>query len=128
VVASFEPISVGTEPGQTGEILEPGTSGGATEEGQDSAETSTSHVILHKTLVTSVQIERLPTETDREDAQEEGITLAPTGNLLITLALPAPDVEKVVFSAEHGSMWLADEPDAASEAGTAIQTRGSVYR
>lgn len=128
VVASFEPISVGTEPDQTDEVLEPGATGGTTEEGRDPVQTPTSHVILHKTLVTSVQIERLPTETDREDAQEEGITLAPTGNLLITLALPAPDVERVVFSAEHGSVWLADEPEAASEAGTAIQTRSSVYR
>lgn len=136
VVASFEPFKLGAvEPGETdqffgSEVLLPT---GEEEQGgspsQDSLQTpNSSHIVLHKVLVTSVQIERLPTETDRESAQEEGVALAPTGNLLVTLALLAPDVEKVVFSAEHGSVWLADEPETASQVGTVIQTRGTVYR
>jgi len=89
---------------------------------------NTTHVILHKVLVTSVQVERLPRETDREDAAANGIELAPTGNLVVTLATTAPDLEKVVFGAEHGTIWLAYEPADAPEGDTLIQTRLTVYR
>ncbi len=89
---------------------------------------NTSHIVLHKLLVTSVQIEQLPAEPDREDAAAEGVELAPTGNLLVTLAATAPDVEKIVFTAEHGFVWLAAEPEDAGETGTQIQTRGTIYR
>jgi len=130
-VASFEPFALGAvEPGETEQVFGSGLSDGEGEESQASSlqTPNSSHIILHKTLVAAVQIERLPTETDREDAQQEGVTLAPTGNLLVTLALSAPDVEKVVFSLEHGSVWLAGDPEAAPETGTAIQTRGSIYK
>jgi pilus assembly protein CpaB len=89
---------------------------------------NTTHVILHKVLVTSVQVERLPRETERADAEATGVELAPTGNLLVTLATTASDLEKVVFGAEHGSIWLAFEPADAPEGDTQIQTRLTVYR
>ncbi len=89
---------------------------------------NTSHLILHKVLITSVQVERLPRETDEEGAAASGVELAPTGNLLVTLATTAGDLEKVVFAAEHGSVWLAYEPADAPEDDTEIQTRLTVYR
>lgn len=130
VVSSFDPFEIGAiEPGEIdlffGSAPEPGDDG---EDDRDLKTPNSTHIILHKVLVTAVQIERLPAQLDREDAAEAGVELAPTGNLLITLALKAPDVEKVVFTAEHGSLWLAHEPEAASEAGTQIQTRGTIYR
>jgi len=129
VLASFEPFSLGAvEPGATEQVFGAGSTGEG-EESENGLQTPNStHIILHKVLVVAVQIERLPTETDREDAQSEGVELAPTGNLLITLALPAPDVESVVFSAEHGSVWLAEDQETAPETGTSIQTRGNIYR
>ena len=36
---------------------------------------------------------------------------APTDSLLVTLALDAPSVEKVVYAAEFGTVWLSNEPD-----------------
>ena len=133
VVASFDPFDylivnadegefpgaapVGSDP----EIDLPGPLGGTQKT------PNSSHVILHKVLVTNVQQERLPTDKTIDDAQEQGVDLAPTGNLLVTLAIGAPDVEKVVFSSEHGTVWLAHEPATASESGTAIQTRGTIY-
>lgn len=135
VFSSFEPFALGAvEPGSLEQVF--GAFGGVTETNLEQPENpfgsnlktpNTSHIILHKVLVTSVQIERLPAAIDREDAEEVGVELAPTGNLLITLALDAPSAERVVFTAEHGSVWLAREPDAVSETGTQIQTRGTIY-
>jgi hypothetical protein len=35
-------------------------------------------------------------------------------------------MEKVVFGAEYGHLWLAWEPKDANEGGTKIQTKGGV--
>ncbi len=129
VFASFDPFNVETvEPGE----LEPFI-GVATDEEKAGVAKKTSnstHIILHKILVTGVQIERLPQNRASADDSEgsSGPDLAPTGNLLITLALEPPDAEKVVFTAEHGMVWLGHETESVNEAGTRIQTRGTIYR
>jgi hypothetical protein len=46
--------------------------------------------------------------------------------VFVTLALDAPSVEKVVFAAEHGRVWLALEPKDANEGGTKVQSRAGV--
>ncbi len=51
----------------------------------------------------------------------------PSESLLITLALPAGDAEKVVFGMEHGTVWLSLEPEGADNSGTGIITQGNVY-
>ncbi len=51
---------------------------------------------------------------------------APTGTLLVTLAVDAPSVERLIFSAEQGRLWLAWEPKEAAETGTKVQTRAGV--
>lgn len=79
----------------------------------------TSHFILHKVLVTGVRSNGAVLDTSLSD-------VAPTGPLSVTLALDAPSVERVVFAAEFGRVWLSAEPDNASTAGTRAQTRGSV--
>ncbi len=140
VVASFDPFDLNAiEPNDLENLaglptlfVNPPTQVEATPDGVTNAQPlktpNSSHIVLHKVLVTAVQIERLPAEPEREDAEAVGVELAPTGNLLVTLAVQAPDVEKIVFTAEHGFVWLASEPGSASEAGTQIQTRGSIYR
>jgi len=86
------------------------------------------HILLHKVLVTRVQVEQLPKEvTDADGNPVDSGVLAPTGNLLITLALEAPDVERTVYVAEHGNIWLSFEPEDASEEGTRILDAGSVF-
>jgi pilus assembly protein CpaB len=89
---------------------------------------SRTHILLHKVLVTRVQVEQLPRElTDADGNPVDSTTLAPTGNLLITLALEAPDVERTVYVAEHGTIWLSYEPEDAGEDGTRLQDGGSVF-
>jgi pilus assembly protein CpaB len=82
-------------------------------------------IIMHKILVTAIQVEELP----QEDATVTGgpVELAPTGNLLITLAARAEEVEKIIFTIEHGSLWMALESPDAPEPETEIRTRGNIY-
>lgn len=89
---------------------------------------NTTHIFLHKVLVTRVQVEELPQErVDNDGNQIDTGDLAPTGNLLVTLALDAPDVERLVFTAEFGLIWLSYEPADASEEDTSVITRAEVY-
>ncbi len=128
VLASFDPFDYGSsEPGEEPPVPEEGA-----EESEDAPATglrtpNSTHLILHKVLVTNVQVEQLPAEPASADAPGS-VDLAPTGNLLVTLGVPAPDAEKIVFATEHGSVWLAVEPDGAPEDGTRIQTRATVYQ
>ncbi len=133
VLASFEPFDFnsaepGDVPDQPVEIVLETQPEEENEPATKLRTPNSTHIVLHKVLVTNVQIERLPAETATPDVEQSNLELAPTGNLLVTLAIGAPDVEKVVFAAEHGTVWLAAEPTDADETGTAIQTRGTIYR
>jgi hypothetical protein len=140
VIASFdqftltgeEPVDVQTQTsvGESAEADE-GTASEPTLETQTitvSTQTpSSTHLIIHQAVVTNVQVERLPTTTDEETAEETGVELAPTGNLLVSLAMDPEDVERTVFTAEFGTVWLALESETASGDTTSIQTRATVY-
>jgi pilus assembly protein CpaB len=102
VTASFDDASVAADGSQT--------SGG-----------ETTHMILHKVLVTNVQVTE---QTEAADQQQQ----VPVSDLLVTLALNAGDVEKVVFAAEHGSLWLSAEPEDAPQGGTKVLTKESIYQ
>lgn len=95
---------------------------------------NSTNLILHKVPVVGVQgdsagatksVELASTSEDGEGSNAP--TPAPGGKLLVTLALDAPSVERVVFAAEHGSLWLSAEPAEAVEGGTKVVTRGNVY-
>jgi pilus assembly protein CpaB len=93
---------------------------------------NTTHLELHKTLVTAVQIVEnatgVPTVAgDGDDEPDEGVVSAPSENLYVTIAVDARALEQVVFAAEFGTVWLANEPPDASEDGTRIVDRGNVY-
>lgn len=133
VFASFESFSLNTlEP--TG-LTEREITGATTttlpgQEGQSSGMLSSpasTKLILHKVLVTNLQAEELPRDMSEEDQVPGSPGLAPTGNLLITLALGPVDAERLVFAAEHGKVWLAVEGPEVSEADTEVQTRRTVY-
>jgi pilus assembly protein CpaB len=134
VFASFEPFDLNTfEPTDLdpGEIITPeeifiGTSD---DEGGTTVKTPYStHIILHKVMVTNVQVERLPRADDEELAGEDAPALAPTGNLLVTLAASPEDVERIIFTAEHGTMWLGSASADTPEPVTPVRTRENIYR
>jgi pilus assembly protein CpaB len=94
---------------------------------------SVTHLELHKILVTAVQYDRESTSPTADvkqlgsaDATKSAVA-APTGKVLITLALAAPQAEQLVFASEFGHVWLANEPTDASESGTRVVTWDSAY-
>ena len=136
VLASFEPFDLNAvEPGDE-ESLQDALEAiivlpGQDPEGQPSAPITlqtpnSTQIIIHKVLITAVQVEELPVESE-DGASASPMELAPTGNLLITLAAPAEDIERIIFTAEHGFLWLALEDPDAPEPDTDIQTRSTVY-
>jgi pilus assembly protein CpaB len=121
VLLSFEPFDL------QGAVLD--STGGVTP--VNGKTPNTTHLELHKVLVTSVQIAEdasgVPEVAGEGDDGNEPVASAPTESLLVTLALDAQSLEQVVFAAEFGTIWLANEPADAPEDGTKIVDRGNVY-
>lgn len=121
VFMSFNPFDVNDE------VLEDGATAKKTP--------NETHLTLHKVLVTNVQMNAQASAPAPEPAPEDDGTESeqnrpeppPSGSVLVTLALDAPSAEKLVFTAEFGRIWLSNEPATATEDGTAIQNRGTIY-
>jgi pilus assembly protein CpaB len=100
--------------------------GGQVREGDSVAVTlsfedpQTTHLVLHKVRVTDVRT------ADGAPLSTAVSGTSPVGNLLVTLAVDAPALERVIFGAEYGRMWLAWEPKEANEGGTKVQTKAGV--
>jgi pilus assembly protein CpaB len=84
------------------------------------SDADTTRMILHEVLVTSVLRDGAATTTAK-DGDDEAV--APTGRLLVTLAIDAASVDKVVFAAEHGRIWLSSMPTDAPNTETPVLTR-----
>ncbi|GHH71872.1 Flp pilus assembly protein CpaB [Promicromonospora soli] len=92
------------------------------------------HQVLHQALVTRVEVGLPPSnaapEADpeaEEGAEPEGPAV-PEGNVLVTLALSAPDAEVLVWSQEIGTIWLSREPEGTPRGGTRTVTEGVLFR
>jgi pilus assembly protein CpaB len=83
------------------------------------------NLVLHKVLVSRVEG---GTASAPPDDKPQNTTAVPEGSLMVTLALTAPNAEKVVFGAEHGKIWLSLEPANAAVAGTRVVTERNVYK
>ncbi|MCL1595474.1 MAG: hypothetical protein M3132_14075, partial [Actinomycetia bacterium] len=142
VFASFEPFTLdAVEPGEEQDPAAAGeTSTADTEFGagvdvstpgsaaSDSVKTpSTTHIILHKVLVTQVHVESLKQDETSDDSDDASLEVLPSSVFLITLAMEPEDAERFVFTAEFGTVWLADESETVDENETTIQDRSTVY-
>jgi pilus assembly protein CpaB len=101
----------------------------ASEENEDYRQklSETTKVILHKLLVTNVQVEQLPQATGDDDGERTGPDLAPTGNLLVTLAVSTAQAERIVFTAEHGTVWLTAQNEDTTEDGSQLRVPRNIY-
>lgn len=82
-----------------------------TELSDDVEYVATTHFVLDKVLVTRVQRDQLPAErTDANGNPVDTSELAPTGSLLVTLAVDAESAQKLVFTAEFGLIWMTYQP------------------
>ncbi len=86
------------------------------------------HMVMHKVLVTRVQAAPT-TATQAPDSEEEDDRPDPVpgGDLLVTLAVDAPSVERIVFAQEFGFIWLTAEPETATEDGTKVWDRSTIF-
>ncbi|GAA1628283.1 Flp pilus assembly protein CpaB [Georgenia ruanii] len=89
---------------------------------------------LDKVLVTAVQGGVAPppeaeggTAAVADGDAAAGPDVAPTGAVMVTLAVNPPDAERLVFGAEHGTVWLSLESEDATTDGTRIVTEENVY-
>lgn len=88
--------------------------------------------LLHKVLVSKVQATTAPraqtNKTEEPDgADQEATETAPSGAFLVTLAVDAGAVERIVFAAEQGTLWLSAQPKEAGES-TPGQKRETVLQ
>jgi pilus assembly protein CpaB len=81
------------------------------------------HLMLHRLLVTKVEGGKTapPTQADKAAA-------TPADTVLVTVAVNAHDAERVVYGAEHGTLWLSLEPADAVTTGTRVVTRWNVNK
>lgn len=76
--------------------------------------------ILSKVLVTRVQGGAAPAA-----ATSGGTTALPTSSLIVTVALPTPDIEKLAWAQSAGTLVLAVE-NASTDSSTSQYTNGKV--
>lgn len=81
------------------------------------------HLVLHKVLITRVQGLEAPPVVEPD--VPEAIPIP--SSVLVTFAVSAADAERIVFGAEYGTLWLSQESAAADGGGTSVQTWESVY-
>lgn len=116
-------------PGDTVAVLasfSEGASDGDT--GEDEGGGPSTHVLLHKALVTDLRTDTAKIAPPDKDAPPaEGGGGVPAPQIFVTFALDAPSVERLVHTAEFGSLWLAAEPEDARETGTRIRRTDSIY-
>lgn len=83
------------------------------------------HLMLHRILVTNVQGDPSGQPSTPE---EEGNELAPAGNVLISLAVEAGQAERIVFAAEHGTLWLTSQPEDVDTDGTRVRNVEEIFQ
>jgi pilus assembly protein CpaB len=128
---AFEVLTEGMSPEEKAQFVEAlaqeDPDGEFTLPGDDTA--STTHMTLHKLIVTDVSLEPSTRDSYEEvNVSEDDTTGAtPDGLVYVTFATDAPSVERIVFAAEFGRIWLSYEPKDADESGTQIMTRSGIY-
>ncbi len=124
VFASFEPFQLSATVVEVdGEEVALPT---AVADSVDGSTPNTTDLLLRKVLVTAVQ----ETETNTIGGRDEvnRLDFAPEDQVFVTLAVPPSAAERVVFTAEFGTIWLAVEQETVPESDDAIRTRGNVYQ
>lgn len=85
---------------------------------------NTSHIILNRVAVVRIQF---PESANSSNKEKNGVGVAPTEDLLVTLAVDQPSLERAVFAAEFGKVWLSYEPSGANASANREVTRDNVY-
>jgi pilus assembly protein CpaB len=131
VVLSFDPFELATSGAQTADPESPDAAA-------PTRTPNTTKLTLNGILVTSLQLSQNDAErttetrtSDDDDGDQPviaaDISEAPGDQLLVTLAVSAPEVEQIVFAAEFGRIWLTGQNDDTDDSGSRILTLDQVY-
>lgn len=142
VVLSFEPFDL-TSDGLPASSDDPVDTPINVQPQQTAKTPNTTHLALNNVLVTSVKYSQADSErvSEVQTASADGsndnssndpvlaatIDEAPGNELLITLAVTAPEVEQLIFAAEFGLIWLTGQNADTNPGGTRIVTLNQVY-
>jgi pilus assembly protein CpaB len=85
---------------------------------------NTAHVLLNRITVVRIQF---PESENTSSKEKNGVGVAPTQDLFVTLAVDQPSLERAVFAAEFGKVWLSYEPSGADSSENKTVTRDNVY-
>jgi pilus assembly protein CpaB len=85
------------------------------------------HLVLNKVLVTTVQGAPAAATTETGAVDDSATPGTPDGALMITFALTAADAERVIFAAQHTSIWLSLQTEDDNDDGTKIVTEADLY-
>ena len=85
------------------------------------------HLVAAKVLVSRVQGGLAPVPADAKST-DQAAPLPDASSVMVTLAVTAAQAEKIVFTAENGSIWLSDQTADDDETGTKIITEEGLYR
>ncbi|GAA3639263.1 Flp pilus assembly protein CpaB [Microlunatus ginsengisoli] len=85
------------------------------------------HLTFHRVLVTRVQGGLAPV-AHSTDAGSAPAPMPEGQSVMVTLAVTAPQAEKIVFTAEKGSIWLSKENADADPSGAQIVREEGLYQ
>jgi pilus assembly protein CpaB len=104
---------------------------------EDNAPAQT-QLAYQKVLVTAVQLSSgANADESATSSQQNGSSgglnstkssSQPAGDYLVTLARPAADAERIVYTAEFGKVYLAKEPSTVQESTAGVVDRTKVFR
>jgi len=85
------------------------------------------HLVFNRVLVVTVQGAPAvaTTETGATDASATPAT--PDGTLMVTFALTAADAERIIYAAQHTSIWLSLQTDDDNADNTKVVTDTDLY-
>ncbi len=86
------------------------------------------HLRLQKVRVTRVQGTLAKASEEESNAGDSAPSPAPDDAFLVSLAVDVPMAERVLFAAEHGKIWLSNEPLSANEAGASVINPEGIFR
>lgn len=87
----------------------------------------TTHLTFNRVLVTTVQGAPEVAVTETGAADDSAIPGTPAGSLLVTFALTAADAERIIYAAQHTSIWLSLQTEDDTDSGTKIVTDADLY-
>lgn len=127
----LQEVTVALEPERAvGGRLRPGDLVGAVASFAPDVMTYSSSFVLDQLLVTEVQVDQqaaAPAPTG-DDETDDGPRTAPSGKLLITLAVDTAAAERLVFAAEHGTVWLTAQDEDTDTDGSEVRDAEGIYR